>query len=151
MNYKIHYLTGDATQPIGEGNKILCHICNNENKWGRGFVLAISKRWKQPEISYRLKKGNLTLGNVDFIRVENDIIVANMIAQDGIVQKDNQPLVNYGALRICLTSVNDMAFQTQSTIHMPRIGCGLGRGDWNVIEKIITEVMSTNVYVYDLN
>jgi hypothetical protein len=150
MNYKIHYLTGDATQPIGEGNKILCHICNDVNIWAKGFVLAINKHWKQPEISYRLKKGNLTLGNVDFIRVENDIIVANMIAQNGIVQKDNQPLVNYNALRICLTSVNDMAFQTHSTIHMPRIGVGLGKGDWNIIEKIISEVMSVNVYVYDL-
>ena len=34
---------------------------------------------------------------------------------------------------------------------MPRIGCGLGGGKWNVIKTIIKEeLMGLNVYVYDL-
>lgn len=43
----IQYLKGDATNPQVEGNKIITHICNDIGGWGKGFVLAISKRWKK--------------------------------------------------------------------------------------------------------
>lgn len=50
---KIIYLKGDATNPQTEGNKIIAHICNDLGGWGKGFVLAISRRWKKPENEYR--------------------------------------------------------------------------------------------------
>ena len=50
---EIKYITGDATQPVGEGNKIIVHVCNDVGGWGRGFVMALSKRWKEPEMKYR--------------------------------------------------------------------------------------------------
>ena len=43
----IRYVTGDATRPEGEGPKIIVHICNDIGAWGRGFVLALSKRFKE--------------------------------------------------------------------------------------------------------
>ena len=49
----INYLEGDATQPIGNGPKIIVHVCNDIGGWGKGFVVAISKRWKEPEAEYR--------------------------------------------------------------------------------------------------
>ena len=49
----IIYLVGDATRPQGTGNKIIAHICNSIGKWGKGFVLSVSKRWKSPEIMYK--------------------------------------------------------------------------------------------------
>ena len=47
MNIK--YVIGDATQPVGEGEKLILHIVNDSNRWGAGFVLSLSKRWKEPE------------------------------------------------------------------------------------------------------
>jgi hypothetical protein len=49
----LKYVIGDATSPQGTGNKIIVHICNDIGGWGLGFVLALSKRWKAPEIQYR--------------------------------------------------------------------------------------------------
>jgi len=49
----ITYIKGDATNPQAKGTKIIIHICNNLGGWGKGFVLAISKRWKAPEEAYR--------------------------------------------------------------------------------------------------
>jgi hypothetical protein len=50
MNFSKHipinYLKGDATNPLGPGKKALLHICNTTGTWGKGFVLALSKRWK---------------------------------------------------------------------------------------------------------
>ena len=49
---RINYVIGDATAPQGEGNKIICHICNDVGGWGAGFVMALSKKWKQPVEEY---------------------------------------------------------------------------------------------------
>lgn len=70
---QIKYLKGDATKPIGEGNKVIVHVCNDVGGWGRGFVLALSKRWAEPERKYRewAKSGDkFELGEVQFVQVE---------------------------------------------------------------------------------
>ncbi|RKW18275.1 MAG: Appr-1-p processing protein, partial [Capnocytophaga sp.] len=45
---EIKYIKADATFPQSEGNIIIPHICNDIGAWGKGFVLALSKRWKAP-------------------------------------------------------------------------------------------------------
>ena len=57
----IKYVIGDATRPIGEGTKLIIHISNDLGGWGRGFVLALSRRWDAPEKVYRAEK-NYVLG-----------------------------------------------------------------------------------------
>ena len=79
---EINYIQGDATQPIGKGNKIIVHICNDIGGWGKGFVMAISKRWKEPEKQYRnwfKTKDGFELGNVQFVETESELIIANLI------------------------------------------------------------------------
>ncbi len=41
---EIRYVTGDATRPVGDGDKIIVHVCNDIGGLGRGFVAALSKR-----------------------------------------------------------------------------------------------------------
>ena len=48
----INYVTGDATEPIIRPC-IIAHICNTEGKWGKGFVLALSKKYPLAEEGYR--------------------------------------------------------------------------------------------------
>ena len=148
----IFYLNGDALRPRGDGKKIICHICNNKGKWGAGFVLALSKRWSEPEALYRdVNVQDLNLGNVQFVEVEPGLLVANMIAQHGTGPDENgRAPIRYGALRVALATVNDQAYRIGATLHMPRIGCGLAGGNWEDVENIIKDVMSVNVYVYDL-
>ena len=149
---KITYVKGDATRPQGTGKKIIVHICNDLGAWGAGFVLALSRRWSDPEESYRNMPNELrVLGQVMTVAVENDVIVCNMIAQHGIGrdEKGGIPL-RYDALRECLTTVNGFAMKINATVHMPRIGCGLAGGDWNLVEKVIEETLKVDVTVYDL-
>lgn len=146
---KINYLKGDATRPVGNGNKIICHVCNDVGAWGAGFVLAISKRWKEPEKAYRAMKTRV-LGTTEIVPVEDDISVANMIGQHDIRPDEHgNPPIRYAAIRAALAAVNDHAYRNGCTLHMPRIGCGLAGGNWNEIEKILREVASVEVYVYD--
>lgn len=133
----IHYLIGDATYPTGNGNKIIAHICNDIGLWGKGFVLAVSKRWKEPEEYYKQwykdsKKDinhRCELGNVLYIEVDDNLYVANMVAQHGILSKSNPTPIRYDALEKCLNELGQFVKNIGgATIHMPRIGCGLGGG-----------------------
>jgi O-acetyl-ADP-ribose deacetylase (regulator of RNase III) len=147
---KINYVIGDATAPQGEGKKIICHICNDMGAWGAGFVLALSAKWKYPENRYRAIP-HYELGSAMVLKVEEDLYVANMIAQHGLrPNAEGVPPVRYLALTDALSKVNDVAMSIGATLHMPRIGCGLAGGEWSAVEAILNEVVTVDVTVYDL-
>lgn len=153
----ITYLRGDATRPQGSGPRIIAHICNTEGGWGAGFVVAISRRWKEPERAYRdwysKKKcdyGCFTLGATQIVQVEPEMWVANMIAQEGYARFGKIPL-RYEALEEALYKVGEAAYKLQASVHMPRIGCGLAGGNWSEVEPLVSGCLSGhNVFVYDL-
>ena len=157
---EINYITGDATNPVGQGNKVICHICNDIGLWGKGFVLALSKRWPEPQQQflnwYQGRTNNsFGLGGVHFVKVEkssDEIWVANMIGQHGVKSIPDGPPIRYEAVEMCLEKVRQKAISIGAAIHMPRIGCGLAGGKWDKIEAIITKQLSiynVPVFVYD--
>lgn len=154
---KIKYLKGDATRPEGNGNKIIVHICNDIGGWGKGFVMAISNRWQEPERQYRdwfKSKTNFELGEIQFVKVEENLWIANMIAQHKINkdQNGNAP-IRYEALREGLNKVVEFALSNNASVHMPRIGCGLAGGKWEIVEPILVETLCQNnieITVYDV-
>jgi O-acetyl-ADP-ribose deacetylase (regulator of RNase III) len=153
----INYIKGDATQPVGPDNKIIVHVCNDIGGWGRGFVVALSQRWTQPEREFRkwyASRENFILGEVQFVQVEKNIWVANMIGQRDIRTKKNGNLpVRYDAIGKALSKVAAFAAAQGASVHMPRIGCGLAGGTWDIMEPIILKELSEkeiSVTVYDL-
>jgi len=154
----MEYVVGDATNPIGNGPRIIAHVCNDAKKWGKGFTYALSLRWKVPEKAYRAWSALKTphafgLGLVQFVAVDQDIMVANMVAQHGIRTDDGPPPIRYDALEKCLEKVATFASNKKASVHMPRIGAGLSGGDWKEIVKIVERVFSSHnvsVYIYDL-
>lgn len=152
----INYVIGDATDPQANGNKVIVHVCNNIGAWGAGFVKAISAKWSEPEEYFREWSGygvagNYFLGQVQYVQVESDIWVANMVAQNGIRSADNPIPLDYVSLKYCLTEVADTARWMEMSVHMPRIGCGLAGGKWDKVRPVINSTMSDlSVTVYDL-
>jgi O-acetyl-ADP-ribose deacetylase (regulator of RNase III) len=155
MRSEILYIKGDATRPSAAGNKIIVHVCNDVGGWGKGFVVAVSKRWKQPEAEYRQwfkTKANFGLGEAQFVKVEEDVWVANLIGQHKMGSDENEnPPVRYEAIATGLEKVGEFAQEIDASVHMPRIGCGLAGGTWDRIEPIIMETLiekniSTTVY-----
>ena len=151
----ITYVEGDATAPIGIGAKLICHVCNDNGGWGKGFVLAISRRWPQPEASYRAwhRDGEeFHLGAVQFVDVGPQLAVANMIGQHGTKPSGRVPPVRYEAIDAALSRVGDEALRRGASVHMPRIGCGLAGGTWDRVEPIIIDRLAKrdiSVTVYD--
>jgi O-acetyl-ADP-ribose deacetylase (regulator of RNase III) len=153
----ISYLVGDATAPKTPGPKIIVHVCNDIGAWGKGFVMALSKRWSEPESQYKTwyaksKLNDFELGAVQVVQVEDDLWVGNMIGQHGIRRTKEGPPIRYNAVEKCLGRVAQKAVELDASVHMPRIGCGLAGGNWEEIEPIITRQLckkSIAVYVYD--
>jgi O-acetyl-ADP-ribose deacetylase (regulator of RNase III) len=153
----ITYVKGDATQPVGDGLKMIAHIVNDEGKWGSGFVVALGRAWPLTKLAYHAwdhTQKDFRLGAVQFVTVRHDIDVANMIAQHGVRHDRSAPrAVQYVALTEALTEVADAAARLNASVHMPRIGCGLGGGTWDKVEPIINETLTKRgvpVTVYDL-
>lgn len=156
----INYVIGDATAPQGDGNKIITHCCNDIGGWGRGFVLALSKKWKQPHDEYRkwyssrATDASFKLGSMQLVPVEPTIQVANIIGQHGIYNEYGIPPIRYDAVRTGLQAIRVAALGINASVHMPRMGAGLAGGNWGEIEKIINEELiayEIDVTVYDLD
>lgn len=151
----ITYVVGDATAPDGPDPSVIAHVCNDSGGWGRGFVLAISRRWPGPEAAYRRwARGSegFALGMVQLVKVEDHLSVANMVAQHGYVSPANPVAIRYDALAQCLSKLAGR-LDEGTIIHMPRIGCGLAGGSWDQVEPLLETHLARagfDVLVYDL-
>ncbi|PZT77798.1 MULTISPECIES: macro domain-containing protein [unclassified Streptomyces] len=154
---EISYVQGDATSPQGKGAKIIVHVCNDLGGWGKGFVLALSRRWPEPEAAYRSwhrdrAHNDFGLGAVQFVRVSPFVEVANLVGQHGMRRGGKGVPVRYEAIDTGLATVADRARELGASVHMPRIGCGLAGGTWSRIEPLIAARLTERglpVTVYD--
>ncbi|GIE77040.1 Appr-1-p processing protein [Actinoplanes philippinensis] len=155
----IRFVKGDATSPQAKGPKIIAHVSNDIGGWGKGFVVAISRRWREPERAFRQwhreRAGNdFGLGATQLVRVRPDVWVANMVGQRGIRTGSGGPPVRYEAIGQCLHTVAGHAVELGASVHMPRIGCGLAGGRWERIEPLIVDALCARdipVTVYDFD
>ena len=166
----INHVTGDATQPVGQGPKILVHCCNDQGAWGRGFVVALSRMWPQAETSYRAwfsnnlgddgddipseETGPPQLGEVQFVLVAPKLWVANLIGQHGIgMAEDRRAPIRYDAVRKGFIKLTRQSKIYEASVHMPRMGTGLAGGSWKAIEQLVQAELLANgvaVTVYSL-
>lgn len=159
----ITYVVGDATNPAGDGPRVIAHVANDAGKWGAGFSGAISKRWRQPEKDYRAwfresrrepdAAWAFGLGRNWTTRLDGGLYVTSMVAQHGIRSATNPKPIRYEALAECLSLLAIFARWHRALVHMPRIGCGLAGGTWDRMEPLIIEHLCERgvpVTVYDL-
>lgn len=176
----ITHVIGDATQPVPRGtSRAILHVCNNVGRWGQGFVTQLSQKLSPlPEKRYR--KSNPSLGDIQVVEIidvpkgvpglENKneevpysepfkLFVVNMVAQDGLPSSRDPSPFDPKSLVKCFRAFNDWVYRENGknrlfqtlTLHMPRIGAGLGGASWSKVEEIIEEeLVSFDVYIYTL-
>jgi O-acetyl-ADP-ribose deacetylase (regulator of RNase III) len=152
----LRIVRGDATSPQAKGPKLIAHLCNDLGGWGKGFVLAVSRRWPEPERDYRRwhrerATNDFGLGALRVVQVRPDVWVANMIGQHGIRRGSAGPPIRYDAVERCLATLAEEALRLRASVHMPRIGCGLAGGTWERIGPLVEELSARDipVTVYD--
>ncbi len=157
MSQLLYYI-GNALEPVKKPS-VIFHCCNTIGRWGAGFVIPLGKKYPLAEQRYRnwfsnvhmLGKDELPgLGMIQLVRVADDVVVANMIAQEGTKPKDGVPPIRYGALEECLRKVSFWAKNAGYTLHGPRLGSSLAGGDWSKVAKIIEKTVSVDTFIYTL-
>ncbi|MEV7213429.1 macro domain-containing protein [Kitasatospora cineracea] len=158
MGEAINYVRGDATAPQGKGVRIIGHVCNDLGGWGKGFVLALSRRWPEPEAAFRRwhreRAGNdFGLGALQLVQVSPYLWVANLVGQRGTrTARSTGAPVRYEAIDAALAKLAVEAERLGASVHLPRIGCGLAGGKWERVEPLITARLTARgipVTVYD--
>lgn len=156
---KIEYVKGSV---VDAQESIIAQGCNAQGVMGSGVAKAIRDKW--PEVFPRYKRfidetrafDRNPLGCSHFTNVDPtgaDKMIVNMITQE-FYGRDGKQYVDYDAVRHCMQLLNKRAGMFSGPPHrvaMPKIGAGLGGGDWNIISQIIEEE-STNFQpvVYEL-
>jgi hypothetical protein len=92
--------------------------------------------------------------------VNDDVTILNCITQQEY-GKDGRRYVSYDAVDDCMKSIaKNMMMRNfftgndsihNESIHMPKIGAGLGGGEWSIIEAIINHHLKDHqVIIYEI-
>ena len=118
---------------------VIAHGCNCHNSMVGGIALSIATAFPQAQIADSLtsrgdinKLGTMTLTRSKCVNAKGSFTIANLYTQ-----YDPGPDLDYDALRLALRKLGLM--YPGCSIGLPKIGCGIGGGDWDVVEKIIAE------------
>ncbi len=141
-------------------DKIIAHGCNALGVMGSGVALAIKTKYPRAfEIYYSFYK--MHSQNIDdhlmgycFAAPQNDgKVILNCITQK-YAGHDGQRYVSYDAMDSCMGHIAEYLETMQpgiNAVSMPKIGAGLGGGNWEVIEAIINHrLKDVNVTVWEL-
>lgn len=158
----LNYLNGDVTKPVlGGPNRTIAHVVNDMGGWGKGVSGDIGhaypkarkeyKKWHHRQIQGR----DFELGCNQIVDINRHLWVVNMLCQRGYIGPRNLVPFQHSDFKDCITVVVAHAVVFESSIHMPRVGCGLGGADWEDVEPIIEEALDLyqdppEVYIYDL-
>jgi O-acetyl-ADP-ribose deacetylase (regulator of RNase III) len=156
----IVYRQGDVVQAFENGEvDVLIHQCNAQGVMGSGIARQIKERLRSAYEAYRSQyeeNGNKlyladVVGAVGFKRANQRKhgTVLNVVGQDKYVDR-TKCNTNYAALGKGLLSCLEW-IEKDDVIAMPKIGAGLGGGDWRIIEALIESAFEGyTVYVYTL-
>lgn len=139
---------------------VIPHVCNNVNAFGAGFADAVSKKYPAAKANFHVN-GAQKLSKTQFITVysasnNSRIVVANMIAQNGLFSTKNKRPLHYPSLIKCMYDVKDFLKTIRSNteanveIHAPRFGSGLAGGNWFFISDLIDDIwpdIDTFIYI----
>lgn len=129
----IEYKKGNLLD-VTEG--IIVHGCNAQGVMGSGVALGIRNKYPA---AYRAYMDNTRcLGSSSKEWVTDDILVINGITQE-FYGRDGKRYVNYAAICKVFEEAVSAARCYSYTLNFPKIGAGLGGGDWNIIEQIIND------------
>lgn len=137
----IEYRKGDL---LAVTSGVIIHGCNSHGVMGSGVALAVKNKYPGAYESYRdyidvSNDDQTLLGSVIVYKVNENLLIANMITQKDFGTHKRQ--VNYGAIARGFDDLEEFYANAPGLVfHFPKIGAGLGGGDWEVIAEIIEQM-----------
>ncbi len=125
-----------------------------------GQIKSLYPNVREEYLSYHQNIG-WELGDIQFVGcrdtfttstgiVYKNVIIANCATQDDYGREDKL-YANYHAIERICKKLRHYCKEENHSLALPRIGCGLANGDWNVVYEIYNRVFhDINVKVYYL-
>lgn len=126
--------------------KVIAHGVNCQNAMGSGVAKLLFTKWPKVKEKYHQAYkglGMLWLGDIHYVEVEPGKHVINCYTQEHYGY-DGKKYVSYDAIYDCFYTIA----RTENEIAIPRIGCGLAGGNWEVVKQIINDAVGDKCKVY---
>ena len=154
----LNKIDGNVITYESKRSKLICHIVNTSNVMGSGVAYSLYKKWPMVKREYH-EWGNYQyyntvdnlnrdvewmLGQVQFLKVEPKVFVANMLGQrsPGGTTIDNvflQP-IRWDCVKECMLRVSEFANKYNCEIVCPYFGCERAGGKEEELLALINEV-----------
>lgn len=149
----IKYKKGDLIKAAKKGEvDVIAHQCNCFNNMGAGIAPQIAKAFPNAKaVDEATNKGDKTkLGTISFDNTTS-VLVVNLYGQFGWwKRKDGKINTEYNHLKNSLVEMSKI-LPADAKVGLPKIGCGLGGGNWSTVSKLIEETLGNfDVTVYEL-
>ena len=126
---------------------IIIHGCNAQGVMGSGVALAIKQKYpivyNDYRAEYEYRHNKLFLGTCIKSWVDDELMVINAITQQDY-GRDGKRYVNYVAIVNVFSEAIVTASAYDYILNFPKIGAGLGGGDWSIIEQLINDCDPTD-------
>jgi len=140
--------------------KYIAHGVNCQNVMGSGVARVLFKEYPQVKVNYHrdcsyreskncTKQKYLGHWHVGYAESPNGKMIFNLFTQE-YYGYDNKKYVSYDALYDVFRSLKKQNWINE--IAIPKIGCGLAGGNWDIVSRIIDDATGDDldVYVYYL-
>lgn len=141
MNYRVGNVL-DAREE--QGATVIGHVVNDCGAFGAGIAAQIAERWplaKEEYLRWYKSRSSFCLGQTMATAVEPRVFVVHLLAQRGLPSRHNPTPLDLSALALALGRMARFSSMVGGA-HLPRIGAGLARGDWNQIEPLVERSFS---------
>lgn len=150
------YIKGDITETE---LKYIAHGVNCQNVMGSGVAKALYTKFPEVKTEYHrfcedVISPKERLGSVCIARTDQFRIVFNCFTQINYGY-DGKKYVSYPAIIDTfrqITKFINFNGSTGNVVAIPKIGCGLAGGDWNIVEQLINDTVGDDleIWVYEL-
>lgn len=135
---------------------ILVHGCNYQCKMEKGFAKDFKNKYPKAYMKYvdDIQTGQISVGDISWSYTPL-LYLASGITQE-FYGSDGEKYVSYDAVDSVMNKVFDLAARQKMPVHMPKIGAGLGGGNWDIISSIVLVnaekhgVDSNKIFIWEL-
>lgn len=146
----LKYKKGNILNPANP-EQVIAHQVNCLGGFGSGLAGQIAKQYPEVRAAY-IRKHQTTgwqLGQIQIVGLPSGKMFANIAGQHSFGGVKLQ--TDYVALESGLKQVIWFCEGGNHSLAVPRIGCGLGNGDWVIVEAMLIRCLmerNVNVTVY---
>lgn len=135
----------------------IVHGCNAQGKMNAGVAKSIRQKYPYVYTNYLsdLHILNPLVGSSSIYRYSEDLVIVSAITQKYYGSDRNTRYVSYDAIDKIFEDLFAWV-DRRYAVSMPKIGAGLGGGDWDIISEIILDkakqqsFSEENLHVYEI-